>query len=63
MAVLQLAGKTQYQIIQLSDCHLLASIDGEYQGVKPGRYLQRAIRAIVNSDCSADAVILSGDLS
>ncbi|MBV2128966.1 metallophosphoesterase [Arsukibacterium indicum] len=63
MAVLQLTGKTQYQIIQLSDCHLLASIDGEYQGVKPGRYLQRAIQTIVNCDSSPDAIILSGDLS
>ncbi|MDX1677398.1 metallophosphoesterase [Arsukibacterium sp.] len=63
MAVLQLAGKPDYQIIQLSDCHLLADIDGEYQGVKPGRYLQQAIAAITALRCPPDAVILSGDLS
>lgn len=63
MAVLQLAAKARYQIIQLSDCHLLADIDGIYQGVKPGRYLERAIGTIASSDYPPDAVILSGDLS
>ncbi|HAW91466.1 MULTISPECIES: metallophosphoesterase [unclassified Arsukibacterium] len=63
MAVLQLKAKAQYQIVQLSDCHLLADIDGEYQGVKSGRYLQQVIAAIVGSPCLPDAIILSGDLS
>jgi Icc protein len=63
MAVLQLAAKAHYHIVQISDCHLLAGIDEAYQGVKPGRYLQRAIQAIASSPLLPDAVILSGDLS
>ena len=66
MAVLQLSAKTPecpYQIVQISDCHLLADIDDEYQGVKPGRYLQQTIRAIVDNPSQPDALIFSGDLS
>ncbi|MAD75502.1 MAG: 3',5'-cyclic-nucleotide phosphodiesterase [Rheinheimera sp.] len=66
MAILQLAAKAPdcpYQIVQISDCHLLADMDDEYQGVKPGRYLQQAIRAVMDNPCQPDAVILSGDLS
>lgn len=63
MTVLQLADKAHYQIVQISDCHLLADLDGEYQGVKPGRYLQCAIKAIASSKQQPDALILSGDLS
>lgn len=63
MTVLQLPLKAQYQIVQLSDCHLLADIDGDYHGVKPGRYLQQAVHAIAGKGRQPDAVILSGDLS
>lgn len=63
MTVLQLPAKAQYQIVQLSDCHLLADIDGDYQGIKPGRYLQQAVQDIAGKGCQPDAIIISGDLS
>lgn len=63
MTVLQLSAKPQYQIVQLSDCHLLADIDAQYHGVKPGRYLQQAVQSIIEQPNPPDAIILSGDLS
>tara|TARA_R110002126_G_scaffold15570_4_gene63710 strand:+ start:129 stop:917 length:789 start_codon:yes stop_codon:yes gene_type:complete len=63
MGLLQLAAKEQYQIIQLTDCHLLADLDGDYHGVKPGRYLQQVVSAIAADCCQPDAVVLTGDLS
>ncbi|KKO45418.1 3',5'-cyclic-nucleotide phosphodiesterase [Arsukibacterium ikkense] len=62
MTILQLPPKAHYQIVQLSDCHLLADIDDYYQGVQPGRYLQQALQHIA-ADKLPDAIILSGDLS
>jgi Icc protein len=64
VTVLTLAHKARYQIVQLSDCHLLADIDGDYNGIKPGRYLQQALLAITADNANPpDAVIISGDLS
>lgn len=55
------ADRQQYRIAQLSDCHLLADIDGIYQGIRPGRYLQQVISTLQQQ--LPDAVILTGDLT
>jgi 3',5'-cyclic-AMP phosphodiesterase len=53
--------KARYQLAQITDCHLLASADGEYQQIKPAAHLA----AIVASLCQTkpDAVLLTGDVT
>ena len=50
----------QYRLAQITDCHLLPTVDQYYQQIQPAKYLQ----AIVAQLCLElpDAVILTGDL-
>ncbi len=57
----QLPAKTGYRLLQLSDCHLLASRDGVYQQIQPWWHLQRLLQQLQSEPF--DAVILTGDLT
>lgn len=50
-----------YRLLQLSDCHLLAEPEAEYQQIKPYRHLHKLLSCYPASDF--DAVILTGDLT
>lgn len=47
-------------VVQITDCHLLAAPDAEYQGIMPYRYLQRVLDGL---RAEAPLLILSGDLT
>ncbi|GGW56309.1 metallophosphoesterase [Alishewanella tabrizica] len=50
-----------YRIVQITDCHLLAEIDGVYQGCQPAVHLQQVVTHLQHS--LPDAVVLTGDLT
>ncbi len=57
----QLPAKTGYRLLQLSDCHLLASRDGVYQQIQPWWHLKQLLQQLQSEPF--DAVILTGDLT
>lgn len=60
-ACYQFAEKSFYRLLQLSDCHLLAMPDGEYQQIRP--YQQLAFLLDKLKKQQFDALILTGDLT
>lgn len=48
------------QVVQITDCHLLATPDAEYQGIRPYRHLQRVLDGL---RVEAPLLILTGDLT
>ncbi len=48
------------QVVQITDCHLLATPDAEYQGIRPYRHLQRVLDGL---RAEAPLLILTGDLT
>lgn len=57
----QFCHKTSYHIAQLSDCHLLATIDGIYQQIKPAEHLAAIVTTLISEQ--PDAVLLTGDMT
>ncbi len=57
----QLPAKAGYRLLQLSDCHLLASTDGVYQQIQPWCHLKQLLQQLRSA--SFDAVLLTGDLT
>lgn len=55
------ASQATYRLLQLSDCHLLADKNGEYQQIQPYRHLSLLLQRYPATDI--DAVILTGDLT
>lgn len=53
--------KPQYYLAQITDCHLLASAEGVYQGCQPARHLTQIVTTLLAKQ--PDAVILTGDLT
>jgi len=53
--------QASYRLVQLTDCHLLASADGWYQGCQPALHLQQIVEQLLQSP--PDAVLLTGDLT
>ncbi|MGI5309002.1 metallophosphoesterase [Rheinheimera sp. WS51] len=50
----------QYRLVQISDCHLLASPDDYYQGIQPAKHLQAIVDELTLAE--PDGIILTGDL-
>jgi Icc protein len=48
------------QVVQITDCHLLATPDALYQGIRPYQYLQRLLDAL---RAQAPLLVLTGDLT
>lgn len=42
----QFAALAQYHLLQLTDCHLVADPDGDYQQIRPYRHLQRLLQHV-----------------
>ncbi|MFN6970380.1 MAG: metallophosphoesterase [Rheinheimera sp.] len=59
--VYQFTAKPDYRLLQLTDCHLLADPDGEYQQIKPYQQLATLVRAL--NPQHFDALLLTGDLT
>ncbi len=57
----QFPPQTAYRLLQLSDCHLLATPDAEYQQIQPYQHLKTLLQTYPAS--AFDAVILTGDLT
>lgn len=57
----QFAEKPFYRLLQLTDCHLLADPQGDYQQIKPYQHLASLLSALKNQPF--DALILTGDLT
>lgn len=57
----QFAVKPQYRLVQLSDCHLLASLDGIYKQVNPASHLAAIVDELLRD--LPDAVVLTGDMT
>ncbi|WP_445767007.1 metallophosphoesterase [Rheinheimera sp.] len=53
--------QSQYRLAQITDCHLVADIDGSYKQVKPAAHLAAIVRSLVAD--SPDAVLLTGDVT
>ena len=59
--VYQFTAKPNYRLLQLTDCHLLATPDGDYQQIKPYQHLARLIDSLQGQHF--DALLLTGDLT
>lgn len=59
--VYQFAAKPQYRLLQLTDCHLLADPNGDYQQIRPYQHLAAMLSAMQNQ--RFDALVLTGDLT
>lgn len=57
----QFAVKPFYRLLQLTDCHLLADPQGDYQQIKPYQHLA-SLLGTLNTQ-SFDALVLTGDLT
>ncbi|MBU1438119.1 MAG: metallophosphoesterase [Gammaproteobacteria bacterium] len=57
----QFAEKPHYRLLQLTDCHLLADADGDYQQIKPYLHLKALLSTFKIQ--AFDALILTGDLT
>lgn len=57
----QFAAKSSYRLLQLTDCHLLADPQGDYQQIKPYQHLSRLLERLKTQ--SFDALLLTGDLT
>ncbi|MCT6698876.1 metallophosphoesterase [Rheinheimera sp. 4Y26] len=55
------APQATYRLLQLSDCHLLADKQGEYQHIQPYQHLKQLLLRYPATNF--DAVILTGDLT
>lgn len=53
--------QTGYRVVQITDCHLLADAQAQYQGVTPAAHLAAIIARLQLAP--PDAVIFTGDLS
>ena len=53
--------QARYRVVQITDCHLLATMDGSYKQVKPAAHLQAIVRQLQHE--LPDAVLLTGDLT
>lgn len=57
----QFPPQAAYRLLQLSDCHLLAASEAEYQQIQPYQHLKNLLQA--HPATAFDAVILTGDLT
>jgi Icc protein len=57
----QFAVKPSYRLLQLTDCHLLAAPEGDYQQIKPYLHLAALLGSLKTQ--TFDALILTGDLT
>ena len=55
------AAKTHYRLLQLTDCHLLADPQADYQQIKPYPHLAALLGALKTQ--AFDALLLTGDLT
>jgi Icc protein len=55
------AAKPSYRLLQLTDCHLLADPEADYQQIKPYPRLAALVAALKNQ--TFDALLLTGDLT
>lgn len=53
--------KSRYRLVQITDCHLLATADGWYKQVQPAVHLHAIVRYLQQEQ--PDAVVLTGDLT
>ncbi|MDP5206094.1 metallophosphoesterase [Alishewanella sp. SMS9] len=53
--------KAAYRVVQITDCHLLAELDGIYRDCQPAVHLQAILAQLQLSP--PDALILTGDLT
>lgn len=60
-ACYQFAAKPFYRLLQLTDCHLLADSQGDYQRIKPYQQLAALLGTLQTQ--SFDALLLTGDLT
>ncbi|WP_240474878.1 metallophosphoesterase family protein [Rheinheimera baltica] len=61
LMVYQFSNKARYRLAQITDCHLLANVNGYYQQVQPAMHLAAIVEQLILEQ--PDAVLLTGDVT